>query len=530
MSQRSVPFAYMISAGNQSVLTLEDFTDALAEQPEVRAIGLHIEGLKNIPAFERAALKALHRGVPIVALKTGSSQIGSRLTVSHTGSLSGTDDLYQALFDRLGIIRVTNPAQLLETLKFICIAGIPKGNRVAGFTCSGGGATMLADHAETIGLEFPQHSSVTACELRRLLPPTATVSNPLDYTTPIWGMRERTAPVFATALGGACDAALLVQDYPLEGLDESKPHYLNDASTFIEAARAAGQPAAVCSTLPENLDRETREMLAAHGVAPMQGIHEALNAIAAAAWHGRRRAAILSEERTLLIPASPQHAAEAIDEAAGKAHLRTAGLCVPESVVTSGAEAFQAAESLGFPVALKMVSACLPHKSEAGAVRLGLRDAGGVTAAVERIRADVAAHDRAAVSDRFLVERMVETPVAELMVSIRADPQFGLAMTIASGGVLVELLDDAVTLLLPANRAQIARALAGLRINRLLDGYRGRPGADRDAVAGALQQLASYAAIHREITEIEINPLFVLAHGVVAVDVLISVSTGVLSA
>ena len=127
-------------------------------------------------------------------------------------------------------------------------------------------------------------------------------------------------------------------------------------------------------------------------------------------------------------------------------------------------------------------------------------------------------------TDRFLAEQMAGTPVAELMVSVRADPDFGLAMTIASGGMLVELIDDAATLLLPASRAEIARALAGLRVSRLLDGYRGRPAADRDAVIDALQRLACYATAHREIAEIEINPLFVLPDDVVAVDVLMRVA------
>ena len=134
MSQRSLPFAYMISLGNQSVLRLEDFIDVLCTKPEVKAIGLHIEGIKDISIFSEVALKALEAGVPIVALKTGSSKIGSELTVSHTASLSGSDDLFQALFERLGIIRVSNPVQLLETLKFICVSGIPKGRRLVGLT------------------------------------------------------------------------------------------------------------------------------------------------------------------------------------------------------------------------------------------------------------------------------------------------------------------------------------------------------------------------------------------------------------
>ena len=243
MNQRSVPLAYMISAGNQAVLRLEDFIEVLVDRDEVRAIGLHIEGLRDVRRFAVAALKAAWAGIPVVALKTGTSDIGGQLTVSHTGSLSGTDELYQALFDRFGIIRVESPAQLLETLKFLCVAGVPGGRRVAGFTCSGGGATMLADHGERLGLHFPQPGYDTAKKLCEQLPHTATVSNPLDYTTPIWGYPDKVKPVFETMLADAYDAAVTVQDYPLDGLDADKQSYLNDAACFVEATKAAGVPA-----------------------------------------------------------------------------------------------------------------------------------------------------------------------------------------------------------------------------------------------------------------------------------------------
>jgi acyl-CoA synthetase (NDP forming) len=526
MSQRSAPFAFMVSAGNQSVLRLEDFIDVLCGRPEVKAIGLHIEGLRDIPRFGEAVLEAHDAGVPIVALKTGSSEIGGRLTVSHTGSLSGTDDLYQALFERLGIVRVNSPAELLETVKFLCVAGVPAGTRVAGFTCSGGGATMLADLGEPVGLEFPQPAPAAAERLEALLPETATVSNPLDYTTPIWGMPERTAPVFEALLSDPYDVAVIVQDYPLAGLDERKSDYLGDARTFVNAAGAAGLPAAVCSTLPENIDRETRDMLVASGVAPMQGIQETLKAIAAAAWFGRRRREVLAGRAELAIPsARPLLQGEPIDELAGKAHLAAAGLEVPAGRLASGGEAARVAAQLGFPVALKMMSPRLAHKSEAGAVRLALAGPREVEAAVARMKRDVGAYDRAALTDAFLVERMIETPVAELMVSLRGDAQFGLAMTLASGGVLVELIGDAVTLLLPASRAQIAAALDRLKVARLLDGFRGRPAVDRAPLVDALYRLAGYLGARAgEIAEIEINPLFVLPDRVCAVDVLMQVA------
>lgn len=526
MSQRGVPFAYMVSAGNQTLLRLEDFVDALCERPEVRAIGLHIEGLKDVQAFERAALKSLSLGKPIVALKTGTSRLGSSLTVSHTGSLSGTEELYDALFDRLGIIRVNSPAQLLETVKLLCVAGVPKGRRIAGLTCSGGGATMLADFAERLGLSFTPPDSPTASALRSQLPSTATVSNPLDYTTPIWGIPEKTRPVFDTLFAQGHDAAVIVQDYPAPGLDESKSYYRNDTLSFIAAAKAQGLPAAVCSTIPENLDEETRRFLVAEGVAPMQGIEECMTAIAAAAWHGERRAAITAAPPQPLVDPQSIGTPRSLDEAAAKKLLTASGIAVPPSRIGNGANASTLAEAVGFPVALKMVSSLLPHKTEAGAVRLGLRSKEAVAEAVTKMKTDVAAYKPEALTDQFLVEAMAAPPVAELMVSIRRDPQFGLAMTLAAGGVLVEVLADATTILLPAGRDDLARALLRLNISRLLDGYRGKPAANLEALLATLERLAAFAADEGNcVVEIEINPLFVGTDESCAVDVLMQVGS-----
>ncbi len=524
MSQRSVPLAYMVSAGNQTLLRLEDFVDVLADQPEVSAIGLHIEGLKDVQAFERAALKSLSLGKPIVALKTGSSKLGSSLTVSHTGSLSGTEELYDALFDRLGIIRVNSPAQFLETIKFLCVAGVPKGPRLAGLTCSGGGATMLADYAEQLDLRFTPPSAHTAAGLRAQLPQTATVSNPLDYTTPIWGIPEKTKPVFETLFAQGHDAAVIVQDYPALGLDASKPYYRNDTLSFIAAAKGQDMPAAVCSTISENLDEETRDFLVAHGVAPMQGIDACMTAIAGAVWHGARRAEITANTPAALVAPLPAVSGHLMDEDAAKKLLASSGIAVPRSLTGSGSEISGLAQKLGFPVALKMVSARLPHKTEAGAVKLGLRSSDEVTAAVQRMRADVTAFNASALTDVFLAEAMVASPVAELMVSIRRDPQFGLAMTLAAGGILVELLEDARTVLLPAPRSDMERALSRLKMSRLLDGYRGRPAANRQALLDTLERLAIFAVEPKNrVIEVEINPLFVGSDASCAVDVLMQI-------
>lgn len=522
MSQRSLPLAYMASAGNQADLGLTEFIDLLCERPEVRAIGLHIEGLSDIPAFERAALKALRAGTPVVALKTGRSAIGETLTLSHTGSLAGSGALYEALFARVGVIGVTNPAQLLETLKFLCIAGAPAGPEVLGFTCSGGGATMLADHGESIGLAYPAPDGAARAALAELLPPIATVSNPLDYTTPIWGQPEKTRPVFAEAMARVpAHATLLVQDYPAPGLDESEQLYLNDGLAFAEAAAADGLPAAICATLPENMGAHIREAFVSRGVAPMQGIHECLNAIRDAAWWQAARRRILAGPPAPLLPGRPLAAPRLLNEAKGKERLRDAGLPVPAGRMVPGDRLARTAASIGYPVVLKMMGPALSHKTDAGAVALGLETPEALARAAEAMRESVARYCEQAVTDSFLIETMAAPPLAELVVAIRRDPQFGLAMTLGSGGVLVELLGDTVSLLLPAGPEEIAAALDGLRVSALLDGYRGKPVADRDALVAALSGLADYAiAQAREIVEIEINPLFVYEKGVLAIDVL----------
>ena len=525
MSQRSLPLAYMVSAGNQAVLGPEDFLEFFAEDPAVRAIGLHLEGLQNIPKFESAALKALSKGKPVVVLKTGSSTIGSELTVSHTGSLSGSAELYEAFFQRVGIISVTNPSQFLETLKLLCIVGAPKGKRVAGFTCSGGGATMLADHAERIDLVFPVVDPKQENDLSALLPDIATVSNPLDYTTPIWGQAEMTHPVFAKAISAIeADTAVLLQDYPAAGLDSSKSFYRADAIAFAEATTEKGLPAIICATLPENMDLETRQLLISKGVAPMQGIHETLNAIQDSANWKEARSYILSEKPEHLLRAIPSSEKRVLPESEGKDWFKRNSFNVPEGKIVSAQQLGKAANAVGYPVALKMISRRLAHKTEAGAVILNLKDEDSLRLAAAKMKSDVAAYDAKAVSDLFLVEAMSPNPLAELIINFRQDPQFGAALVLGSGGVLVELLADSATLLLPTRPVEIIRVLKSLRVGRLLEGFRGRPAADIEQVATEIYKLSvTYQKNMKTIAEIEINPLFVYQAEVSAIDVLIQV-------
>ena len=524
-NRRSVNFSYVIGAGNQAVLGVEDYLEALLTRSEVTAFGIYLESLRDIPQFAKAALNALDRNIPLVVLKVGRSDLAARTTLTHTGSLAGSDTLYQALFDRLGVVRVPTPSLMLETLNLLTIAGAPTGQRLAAFTCSGGDVAMLADRGEECGIDFIAPSPAASHKLKSLLPAIATVSNPLDYTTPLWGHEEKLKPVFSALVEDDYDAALLVQDYPPPHLEEDRHLYQADARAFMRATREAGIPGAVCSSLPENLDTQIQQFLKDHDTAPLQGIGESVQAIAAATVFGRQRKKHLTQARSISFAIAGRTAnSVTLDEWQGKKLLENAGILIPagELVTVDGVSA--AADRLGYPVALKLVSADLPHKTEAGAVRLNLESATQVSDAAKTIQRAVQDYSADLSQECFLVEKMVANSIAELLVGIHNDGQFGHTLTLASGGALVELVADSVTILLPTPREDITTALHSLQVAKLLRGFRNRPAADVDRLVDTICTIVAFAQqLGDKLDELDINPLIVHPDGCTAADVLLCV-------
>jgi acyl-CoA synthetase (NDP forming) len=512
MQRRSLPLAYLIAVGNSAGAGVPEIVEALLGDDRVTAIGLHIEGLDDIPAFSRAAVKAHARRVPLVAIKAGSSDLGAEVTVSHTSSLAGQDTLYDALFARLGIPRVHDPAGLLETLKLTSVHGGLRGTTIASASCSGGEATMVADLAQPRGITLPPFPTEVRDRLRDVLGDRVTVINPLDYHTYIWGNLDAQTACFTALLSSGRDMHLLVLDLPREDRCTAVD-WDTTLEAFIAAHRATGAPAMVVSSLPEGLPERVGSRLLAAGIAPMQDLATCLDTIRAAATVG----AGYAREVAAVAPTPPllDRPVRTLDEWQGKCALAAAGVPVPEGRLVTAGEAVSYADKLGYPVVVKAVSATLAHKTEAGGVALDLTGPDEVRAAVDRM---------APLSERFLVERMVRDTVAELIVGVQRAPQFGLALTVGAGGVLVELVRDAATLLLPVSRAGIRSALASLRSWRLLTGYRGRPAGDVDAVVTAVTAVARYATGHAErLLELDVNPLLVrpAGQGVLAADVLI---------
>ncbi|MFJ7282175.1 acetate--CoA ligase family protein [Pseudomonas sp. NPDC099000] len=524
MSDRSLPIAYMASVGNQAQLGVAELMDVLLDEPRVTAIGLHLEGLKNVPGFARAAHKALEKGIPIIALKTGVSQIGAELALSHTSSLSGSDALYDSLFARLGVIRVSGPVSFVETLKAAACGKLPAGNSLIALACSGGDAGLIADYAERNDLSLPKLDEGQIGELAQVLPTYANLVNPLDFTTAIWGDGEALNRMLDSALRTEADAAMLVLDYPSEFTGERK-----ECDLLLELYCAAlvrhGKTGFVTSAFPELLPAHARERLHAQGVAALQGVEDGLAAWGRIAGYQRNRQVLLALGESALVPHCPQALegeGRLLNEWDSKKALRAFGLQTPNGVLSTPDEALSDANALGYPLVLKAVSAQLPHKTEAGAVVLNLKDAAALGAALEKMRTSIADYAPQVPFDQVLLEPMAKPPLAELIVGIKRENDFGLALVIGAGGVLVELLKDSRSLLLPTTDGAIRQALSSLRSAALLQGFRGREAADLDALVAAIRAVADYACENAGLLlELDVNPLLVGADGTTAVDALI---------
>ncbi len=515
MQQRSLPLAYLVSVGNQASLAIGDYVEALADDPRVSAIGIHLEGVPDVGAFARAARAALAAGKPLVALKSGRSRQGARTALSHTSSLAGSDELYGALFERFGVARVASLPALLETLKLLHVHGAFACRRIASMSCSGGEAGLLADLAQDRGLELPAFGEAQASALREVLGARVTVDNPLDYHTYVWGNEADLGRVYGATLASGVDAALLILDYPVaEGCNDAD--WLLAERALIGAAERTGARALVVATLPECLPAAARERLLARGIAPLQGLDESLQALVAAhAIHAARTAALPDLPLAPAASLADTGTGMTLDEHAAKQVLRQAGIAVPEARVVDAGAAAAAAAGIGYPVVLKALAPGLAHKSEHGAVRLGLGDAATLGEAI-----DAMAH----LGGRFLVERMIDDAVAEVLVGVTRDHQFGPSLVLGAGGTLVELLAETVPLLLPTSPAAIESALRRLRLWRILEGHRGAPPGDVAALVDAVVKVADYAGRHAAtLLELDINPLLVRprGRGVVAVDALL---------
>lgn len=497
MQARGLPVAYVACLGNAAQIGLAELAGALLADDRVTAIGMYIEGIDDAPAFAALAEAARGAGKGVVCVKSGKTEASRTAAASHTASLAGGGVASSAFLRQAGVAEVNTLPELIETLKIFHVHGPQIGTRLCSLSCSGGEAGLVSDLAQPFGIDFPPPSEAQRQRLGEILGPIVTIANPLDYHTFIWGDGPRTTDVFTTMLSGY-DAGIYVIDPPRP--DRCDPASFQPAlDAIVSATKTTGKPAFPVASLPENFDEDRAITMIDEGIAPLMGLETALGAIKAAqtapGQPGWRPAAALPPRET-----------QSLSEAEGKALLAEAGVPVPRSVTApTMAELRERARGLTPPLALKGLG--FAHKTEAGAVRLGLQ-----TLENEAEMPCAAG---------YLAEEMVTGTVAEILLGLRRDPVYGVTLTLGFGGVTAELLADTVTLVLPVTEAEIRAALARLRLWPLLDGYRGRPRGDVAALAGIAAQLGQLMLDRPELEEIEINPILVRETGAVAVDALV---------
>jgi len=511
--RRGLRFHTVVSCGNGAVLEPADFLHFLANEDGVRSVALNLENDGNGERLCEALAACADAGVGVAALKVGASEAGASAAAAHTGAVAGDQRVFRALLEEAGAAIADDFHDLLELAKALAVRRPAKRGRIAVMTCSGGDSSAAGDEAGSRGLEFATFSPTTESRLAELLPPAATIQNPLDYTAMIWGERERLRDLIAAVADDPAVVELLIfYDEPPDLEGDPKISWDAVREGILDGARDSGVPVIVASTLPELLQADSADRMVAAGVPPIAGLRSGIAvaaALARAEGDPERLRAIAGAAR-----ATDRGPDRWLGEHDAKQLLRDAGMpVVPGRVARDEDDAVAILAELGAPVAAKLTGDEVRHKSEIGALALDL-------VSEEDVRG---AHGRLAKlgAGAVLVERHAPAG-AELLVSARRDavvPSLALGL----GGVWTEALADAAVIPLPATAARVERALRGLRGAALLIGGRGRPELD----VGAAARLAADVGrllLDSELELVELNPVVVYEEGAVVVDALAKTS------
>jgi acyl-CoA synthetase (NDP forming) len=500
MQQRGLPIAFVVTCGNQAQLSEAQIADALLDDPRVTAIGLHIEGFGDLPAWQALSRKAHTKGIPLVALKVGKSIEARNATISHTASLAGSDAGANALLEHLGIARVDDLPTLLETLKILHVAGPLPSGQIASISCSGGEASLIADMAHDTTLTFPPLTKPQETRLLAALGPKVALANPLDYHTYIWRDVAAMTRAFSAMIVPEIAITFLIVDFPRGDICDP-----SDWECVIQSAldtrAATGGTIAMVSTLPELMPEHVARRLMAGGIIPMGGIRAALAATEAA--HQRA-----PSPADLIVP-SKSMPAETISEADAKRALQKAGVTVPKLLTGDLETLAKHADIQHGPFVLK--STGVAHKSEVGGVALSLTSGDAVRQAGAKMS-----------SATFILEEMIADPVAEILIGVVKDPAHGFVITIGAGGLFAELLKDTASILMPASRDHFKQTLNRLKFSKIFNGYRNQPAGNIDALLDAVEAIQSYVLANLDtIEEVEVNPFILTQTRAVAADALI---------
>ncbi|MDZ7882755.1 MAG: acetate--CoA ligase family protein [Mycobacterium sp.] len=511
-------FSHVVSAGNEAVLDAGAFLNHFAADPDAEVIALVIETVRDAASFRSGALAAAAAGKPVVCLKLGRTDVGAKAAAAHTGALVGSHDEFLAFAESLGVLVVGDLDELTETVDLMAHGTIRTDGGLAILSLSGGENSLVSDLATDAGIAFPELTGETIARLRTILPDFANPRNPLDAT----GTAVHDGEMYRAALRTlVSDPGVGLVGVGLDaptGLD--RPHAHNYARIAADVALVAGDTDTRIFFL-SSVGAEINPLIrAALGPVPgLQGIREAMVAARAALAYPRLRQRALARQITLDVP---KQAGIPLCELSARALVEEYRLPVPGSELVNDARtAVGAAERIGYPVALKVSSPDIVHKTEAGGVALGITSAAELSSAFHTMVAAVEAAEPTAHVHGYLVEAMVPAGV-ELLVSLRRTA-FGVLITVGLGGILVELIGSTASALAPLTEQDVDQLLRSSRATDFLAGVRGAPPADRAAFVSFLMQMNHLAeTLDERIAEVEFNPVTVLPSGLHVLDAVVT--------
>lgn len=516
-----IGLGHIISTGNEIDLDFCDFARYLIDDPQTRVIAGFVEGFKNAKKFIAMAQLAAERGKPIVLIKIGRSESGSRAARSHTAALTGADAFYEAVFRQYGVIRVQDYDELLEVSHLLAQSRKPQKPGISVVSHSGGISSLTADMLGQAGLELPPLGDSARDSINAILKDFGWAANPADVTG---FSRSEQFPQIMDAMINEPEVGTLViasagAGNQVEQVVSLRERTEKNVAFFWTASRS--DESALSKLKSAGIPIFYSPAMLARGLKSLNDYH---------AWRDQRSSAGFAQapprtaEQDRAVQEMTGLGRPTLSESEGKRAIAAWGIAGTREVLAQSPDAaVKAAQQLGYPVALKVDSPDILHKTEAGVVRLGLRDETEVRSAYRDVMANAALHAPGAKISGALVQEMVSGGV-EMIVGVSYDPQIGPMLLFGSGGVMVEVYNDVALRRCPIDRREALGMIAEVKGAKLLRGFRGRPAADVDALADALVRV-SHLAVHLEgkLTELDINPLMVLpaGQGVKAVDALI---------
>jgi acyl-CoA synthetase (NDP forming) len=501
-TERGIGFSYAVSSGNEVSLDLVDYLSFLVNDDGTKVITLMVEGIRRPNEFMAVAEQALSKGKPILVVKLGRSEMGKRQAISHTGSLAGADEVFDAVCNRLGLIRCPTLEDLTETALAFMPGRFPKGSRAAIVVNSGGMKGLICDHCDELKTNLAALSEKTKEAVRPLIPAELAVENPLECGVAGFGDEA-----------GFINIVKLHAEDP--GVDLLAIHgelprgQKRSADLFKSAAAATEKPVLAFARSTYSCLEESRAFQEEAGLPFLQGIKPTLRALAGLGLYGERR------QRGVPKLAAAIGSGADLEGEKLNVLLQRHGIGLPKQVMAgTAADAAVKAKEIGFPVAIKLIAQEVVHKTESGAVVLNLKSAEEVQAEGQKLLTKTLGRGH------LLIQQMVQG--TELLIGARTDPQYGPFLMVGLGGIFVEVLKDVSIRLLPIDEREAREMLKELRGHKVLDGVRGQGPRDVDALVKAMVGLSDIFAAHRDhLSDMEINPIMVRAQGrgAAAVDV-----------